>query len=57
MLFIGGDSNDNPAPTTPDPRTISHALESNTVVADLGMVPNQPLTFADSKDSGDRKTI
>ena len=50
MLFIGGGSNDNPAPTTADPRTISYALESNTVVADLGMVPNQPLAFVDSKD-------
>lgn len=50
MLFIGGGSNDNPAPRTADARTISYALESNTVVADLGMVPNQPLAFADSKD-------
>ena len=50
MLFIGGGSNDNPAPTTADVRTISYALESNTVVADLGMVPNQPLAFFDSKD-------
>ena len=50
MLFIGGGSNDNPAPTTADLRTISYALESNTVVADLGMVPNQPLVFVDSKD-------
>ena len=46
MLFIGGGSNDNPAPTAADVRTISFALESNTVVADLGMVPNQPLVFA-----------
>ena len=50
MLFIGGGSNDNPAPTTADARTISYALESNTAVADLGMVPNQPLAFFDSKD-------
>jgi len=50
MLFIGGGSNDNPAPSTADGRTISYALESNTVVADLGMVPNQPLAFVDSKD-------
>ncbi|HEU4893440.1 MAG TPA: PhoPQ-activated protein PqaA family protein [Vicinamibacterales bacterium] len=39
MLFIGGGSNDNPPPTTADLRTIDYALESNTVVADLGMVP------------------
>ena len=29
---------------------MSYALDANTVVADLGMVPNQPLAFADSKD-------
>ena len=28
------------------------AVESNSVVADLGMVPNQPLFFSDSKDKG-----
>jgi PhoPQ-activated pathogenicity-related protein len=50
MLFIGGGSNDNPAPTAADLRTISYALESNTIVADLGMVPNQPLAFVGSKD-------
>ncbi len=50
MLFIGGGSNNDPAPTAANPRTISFAVEANTVVADLGMVPNQPLVFADSKD-------
>ena len=50
MLFIGGGSNADPAPTAVNPRTVSYALDANTVVADLGMVPNQPLAFADSKD-------
>jgi PhoPQ-activated pathogenicity-related protein len=50
MLFIGGGSNNDPAPTVANPRSVSVALESNTVVADLGMVPNQPLTFTDSPD-------
>src|SRR6266436_4398699 len=50
MLFIGGGSNNDPAPTAANPRTVSFALEAHTVVADLGMVPNQPLVFADSKD-------
>src|SRR5205809_6584037 len=50
MMFIGGGSNNDPAPTSANPRTASFAVESNTVVADLGMVPNQPLVFADSKD-------
>jgi PhoPQ-activated pathogenicity-related protein len=50
MLFIGGGSNTDPAPAALNPRTVSYALDANTVVADLGMVPNQPLVFADSTD-------
>lgn len=50
MLFIGGGSNSDPAPAAANPRTVGFALESQTVVADLGMVPNQPLVFSDSKD-------
>jgi PhoPQ-activated pathogenicity-related protein len=52
LLFIGGGSNRDPAPTAISPRLSSFALESNTVVAELGMVPNQPLFFSDSKDKG-----
>jgi PhoPQ-activated pathogenicity-related protein len=51
MLFIGGGNNADPAPTSVNPRTASYALDANTVVADLGMVPNQPLVFADSKET------
>jgi PhoPQ-activated pathogenicity-related protein len=51
MLFIGGGSNNDPAPAAVNPRTVSYALDANTVVADLGMVPNQPLVFSDSKDN------
>src|SRR5678816_1555408 len=50
MMFIGGGNNSDPAPTTANARSVSYALEANTVVADLGMVPNQPLVFWDSKD-------
>jgi PhoPQ-activated pathogenicity-related protein len=51
MLFIGGGSNADPAPTAANPRSVSFALESNTVVAELGMVPNQPLRFTDSRET------
>src|SRR5882762_1536725 len=47
MLFIGGGNNNDPAPASANPRTVTFAVEANTVVADLGMVPNQPLVFAD----------
>jgi PhoPQ-activated pathogenicity-related protein len=52
LLFIGGGSNRDAAPKTISDRLASFAKESNTVVAELGMVPNQPLYFSDSKDKG-----
>ncbi|HOX03114.1 MAG TPA: PhoPQ-activated pathogenicity-related family protein [Candidatus Paceibacterota bacterium] len=45
LLFIGGGSNDKPAPTSADPRLAQLALATRSVVAELRMVPNQPLVF------------
>ncbi len=50
LLFIGGGNNNDPAPQQAPERTVMFALDSNSVVAELGMVPNQPLFFTDSKD-------
>jgi PhoPQ-activated pathogenicity-related protein len=50
LLFIGGGSNKDPMPTSAPERLVHFALESQSVVAELRMVPNQPLTFADSPD-------
>jgi PhoPQ-activated pathogenicity-related protein len=50
LLFIGGGNNNSPAPATIPERVTMFALGSNTVVAELGQVPNQPLFFTDSKD-------
>ena len=52
FLTIGGGSNRDEAPTVPPQRSVDLALATNTVVADLGTVPNQPLFFTDSKDKG-----
>ncbi|MEK6287854.1 MAG: PhoPQ-activated pathogenicity-related family protein [Acidobacteriota bacterium] len=52
LLFIGGGSNRDAAPVKISDRLASFAMESNTVVAELGMVPNQPLFFSDSKEKG-----
>lgn len=52
LLFIGGGNNNNPAPKQVAERTAMFARESNSVVAELGMVPNQPLFFTDSPDKG-----
>jgi PhoPQ-activated pathogenicity-related protein len=52
LLFIGGGSNRDPAPATISERVSAAALDTKSVVAELGMVPNQPLFFSDSKDKG-----
>ena len=45
LIFIGGGSNGREAPSSVDERTKKLALATNTVVAELGMIPNQPLAF------------
>ena len=50
LLFIGGGSNKNPAPEKVPERSVQIARDTNSIVADLSMVPNQPLTFTDSPD-------
>ncbi len=50
LLYITGGRNGNPAPTKASTTSAMIALETNSVVVELGMVPNQPLRFADSKD-------
>ncbi len=52
LLFIGGGSNKDTVPAAVSERTLSFAMETNTVIAELGMVPNQPLFFSDSKEKG-----
>jgi PhoPQ-activated pathogenicity-related protein len=47
LLWINGGSNDNPAPKNADMMLVNIALATGTVVADLRMVPNQPLNFPD----------
>lgn len=50
LLYIGSGSNNNPAPTTISERAQMIASDTNTVVAEVMMVPNQPLRFTDSPD-------
>ena len=52
LLFIGGGNNRDAAPAAISQRLSGFAVETNTVIAELGMVPNQPLFFSDSKDKG-----
>ena len=45
LLFIAGGSNNREPPREPNARTTAIAEAANTVVAELLMVPNQPLVF------------
>jgi PhoPQ-activated pathogenicity-related protein len=45
LLFIGGGRNGGEPPDKPSPRTLLLAQGSRSVVAELFMVPNQPLTI------------
>ena len=51
LLWINGGSNNRSAPTSPDGMLVEIALQSHTVVADIRMVPNQPLVFPDDPDN------
>ncbi len=46
-LMIGGGSNPRPAPTRPPAWMVEVARETGTVVAELRLVPNQPVVFRD----------
>ncbi|MEA3225438.1 MAG: PhoPQ-activated protein PqaA family protein, partial [Planctomycetota bacterium] len=47
LLWINGGSNGGAAPGAPDKMLVGMALAAGAVVADLKMVPNQPLVFPD----------
>lgn len=46
LLFIAGGSNRHPMPSSADEKLVRIAVASRSIVAELGMVPNQPLVFA-----------
>ena len=48
LLYIGAGNNDG-RPPAPRRELIATALATQSVVAEIGMVPNQPLVFADEK--------
>ena len=50
LLYIGGGDNTDPAPAGPSDRFAAMAIETNSVIAELGQVPNQPMHFPDSPD-------
>lgn len=50
FLFIGGGSNDRAAPDNPSENMAKMAVDTASVVAELGQVPNQPMRLAGSTD-------
>ena len=52
LLYIGGGRNGGEPPSAVSDRSLRMAMETNSVVVDLGQVPNQPLHFADSREHG-----
>ena len=48
LLFIGGGSNTTKAPANATDRFAAMAIETRSVIAELGEVPNQPLRFPDT---------
>jgi PhoPQ-activated pathogenicity-related protein len=51
LLFISGGGNDKPAPKSADAGMVRIARETKSIVTELRMVPNQPLTFVGESDS------
>ena len=49
LLLIGGGINDGRLPNSADGNLVRIALDTKSVVAELKMVPNQPLVFAGEK--------
>jgi PhoPQ-activated pathogenicity-related protein len=47
LLFIGGGRNDRQPPAAPPSWLVEAARDTGTVVAELRMVPNQPIVFKD----------
>ena len=52
MLMIGGGSNSDAVPSSINELLVRYALATSSVVAELSMVPNQPLVF---KDEGKKR--
>lgn len=50
LLVIGGGRNGKEPPTQPSEMAFQLAVGSQSVVAELGMVPNQPITFAGEEE-------
>src|SRR5215467_14918935 len=49
LLYISGGNNNSPAPKDADQQIIQIATGTKSVVTELRMIPNQPLTFSDDK--------
>ena len=51
LLYISGGNNNSPAPKSADENVARIAVTTKSVVTELRMIPNQPLTFSDDQKS------
>ncbi|MFN0123264.1 MAG: PhoPQ-activated protein PqaA family protein, partial [Blastocatellia bacterium] len=49
LLYISGGNNNSAAPARADDQIVQMAMSTKSVVTELRMIPNQPLTFSDDK--------
>ena len=52
FLYIGGGSTTTAAPASASPRFAQMAVDTGSVIAELGQVPNQPIRFAETPTVG-----
>lgn len=50
LMYIGAGDNGGAAPATVDSSLLSAALLTNSIIAEVRMIPNQPLKFTDETD-------
>jgi PhoPQ-activated pathogenicity-related protein len=50
LVWIGGGANGGSPPSSADPMLVQVATVTHSIVAELRMIPNQPLKFADETD-------
>jgi PhoPQ-activated pathogenicity-related protein len=50
LMWIAGGGNGGPVPDDVDSKLLSYALSTNSIVAEVKMIPNQPIKFSDETD-------
>jgi PhoPQ-activated pathogenicity-related protein len=57
LMIVSGGSNESRAPSQVNPLVAEVAVNTHSVVAEVRMVPNQPLVFADDPGNGRKRRL